>query len=218
MENKPIIPDTDKPAFLTPDGNLCRGAEEQYHFTCFDSFRTFGDFFNSWRKSTAFRLQELRDTKITYRENDLDLGPNFGHRYDIYYYQFRVGLLQIHASRVIMLSEGLIFSDDIKSTKDCEVSVEVLLDTFSPKAISYRDVREFLHSIARMLSSEHKDCFYTEPQYQGMTQRRYVIYAIEQAMAEAAWDNHRECNSPSPLVLRFNGTPTEWYSHLSAGP
>jgi hypothetical protein len=102
----PIFPNPDKPAFLTPDGKPRYGAEEPYHFERFDEFRSFGDILNSWRDSTPFRLQELLETKITYRKEELDLGPNYGHRYDIYHFQSRVGLLQIVASRVVMRAGG----------------------------------------------------------------------------------------------------------------
>jgi hypothetical protein len=105
--NTPIVPGTSKPRFLTGDGKPCYGAEEEYHFRCFDLFREFGDVMNDWRDATPFRLQELEDTKIIYRKGK-ELGPRYGHRYDIFYYQDKVGLLQISASGVIFseLEEG----------------------------------------------------------------------------------------------------------------
>jgi hypothetical protein len=75
------------PRFLAPDGKPCYGAEEKYHFILFEHFRQFGDFINSWRDSTPFRLQELRDTRISYPDGELNLGPNYGRRYEIFYYQ-----------------------------------------------------------------------------------------------------------------------------------
>ena len=47
-------------------------AEEKYHFILFEHFRQFSDFINFWRDSTPFRLQELRDTRISYPEGELD--------------------------------------------------------------------------------------------------------------------------------------------------
>jgi hypothetical protein len=82
-----ITPQDDRPRFLTPDGKPCYGAEEKYHFILFENFRQFGDFINSWRDSTPFRLQELRDTRISYPDGELNLGPNYGRRYEIFYYQ-----------------------------------------------------------------------------------------------------------------------------------
>jgi len=197
---------------LTPDGKPCFGAEEEYHFRCFDLFREFGDFINTWRHSTPFRLQELRDTKVTYREGELDLGPNYGHRYDIYYYQFRVGLLQIHASRV-MISEQTQLT---KGQEVQQVSVDICLNTFSPTLIPFNDMREYLNNIASMTTSDTKGCFYTEHQYQGMTQRGYALYAIEQAMMRVMWDNHNVSDDKAlPLTLWFSGAPTEWHSYLA---
>jgi hypothetical protein len=136
FEKRPIVPTTSRPPFLTPDGKPCFGAQEQYHFRCFDLFREFGDFINSWRDSTPFRLQELQDTKFTYREDELDLGPNYGHRYDIYYYQLRVGLLQISASAMLFF-----VSPSTSNTRDGqevqEVNVDISLNTFSPTIIPF---------------------------------------------------------------------------------
>jgi len=200
----PIFPNPDKPAFLTPDGKPRYGAEEPYHFECFDEFRSFGDIFNSWRHSTPFRLQELLETKVTYRKEELDLGPNYGHRYDVYHFQSRVGLLQIHASRVMR-------------AKDRDVCVSISLDAFSEPTLPFKDVKGFLSDIARMLSSETRNCEFTEHQYRGMTQRGYVLHAIEQAILGAIWDNQarQARDAPAPLTLWFQGTPTEWYESFS---
>lgn len=197
----PIFPNPDKPAFLTPDGKPRRGAKEPYHFERFDEFRSFGDIFNYWRDSTPFRLQELLETKITYRKEELDLGPNYGHRYDVYHFQSRVGLLQIHAGRVVMRAE------------DRDVCVSISLDAFSERTLPFKDVKGFLSDIARMLSNETRNCEFAEHPYRGMTQRGYVLRAIEQAMLEAVWDNQarRAHDAPAPLTLWFQGTPTEWY-------
>jgi hypothetical protein len=213
-QNKPIVPRPSEPRFLTPDGKPCYGAEEEYHFRCFDLFREFADFMNSWRMSTPFRLQELGDTKITYHDGELDLGPNYGHRYDIFYYQGKVGLLQIYAKRVIMSSDGLRFSDQVQ-IEEHEVHVDFSLDTFSPTIIPFKDIQEYLNCVARMTTSDTKQCFYTEHQYAGMSQRRYAIYAIEQAMMKVIWDNHNvESDKASPMTLFFSGAPTEWYRHF----
>jgi len=213
----PIIPNPDKPAFLTPDGKPRRGAEEPYHFERFDEFRSFGDIFNSWRGSTPFRLQELLETKITYRKEELDLGPNYGHRYDVYHFQSRVGLLQIHASRVVMQGGWLYLEPH-----DGGVCVSISLDAFSEHTLPFKEVKGFLTDIARMLSSESRNCESTEHRYHGMTQRGAVLHVIEQAILEAIWDNQarREHDAPAPLTLWFQGTPTEWYesfSQLSGG-
>jgi hypothetical protein len=214
-EKRPIVPSISRPPFLTPDGKPCYGAEEQYHFHCFDLFREFGDFINRWRDSTPFRLQELQNTKISYREGELDLGPNYGHRYDIYYYQLQVGVLQIFSGRVMMSSAGLHFSEDVQQEEQ-QVHVDISVNTFSPTIIPFDDVRPYLECIARMTTSDTKQCFYTEHQYQGMTQRRYALYAIEQAMMRVMWDNHNvNDNKASPMTVWFPGTPTEWYKHLA---
>ena len=210
----PIFPNPDKPAFLTPDGKPRYGAEEPYHFERFDEFRSFGDIFNSVAHSTPFRLQELSETKITYRKEELDLGPNYGHRYDIYHFQSRVGLLQIVASRVVMQA-GFLYLEPHSADRD--VSVSISLDAFSERTLPFKDVKGFLSDIARMLSSESQNCEFTEHQYRGMTQRGYVLHAIEQAMLEAIWDNQarQAHDAPAPLTLRFQGTPTEWYERFS---
>jgi len=208
LQDRPIVPRPSKPRFLTPDGKPCYGADEEYHFRCFDLFLEFGDFMNSWRESTPFRLQELVDTTITYRDGESYLGPNYGRRYDVFYYQARVGLLQIHASRVIMSSD-----DD----QEQEVHVDISLHTFSPTILPFKDVHGYLSCVARMTTRDTKQCFYTEYQYQGMTQRSYAIYAIEQAMMKVIWDNHNvKGEKTSPMTLFFSGAPTEWYRHLPA--
>jgi hypothetical protein len=52
--------------------------------------------------------------------------------------------------------------------------------------------------------------------YQGMTQRGYALYTIEQAMMRVMWDNHNvNDDRASPLTLSFSGAPTEWYSYLA---
>jgi hypothetical protein len=213
FEKRPIVPTTSRPPFLTPDGKPCFGAEEQYHFRCFNLFREFGDFINQWCHSTPFRLQELQDTKITYREGELDLGPNYGHRYDIYYFQLKVGLLQVHAGRVMMSSAGLHFSEDIRQEEQ-DVHVDISVHTFSPVIIPFNDVQKYLGCIARMTTSDAKECFYTG--HQDMTQRSYVLYAIEQAMMRVMWDNHNVAHDKAlPMTLWFSGAPTEWCKHLA---
>jgi hypothetical protein len=203
-DQTPIIPQHDKPVFLTPNGKPCLGTEEKYDFILFDCFRTFGEFFNSWRGSTPFRLQELSDTRITYRLGKLDLGPRYGHRYEIFYYQSKVGLLQIYASR--------------SPIEDERVAVDIVLDA-PERMIPYDALRDFLFDIARMLSSDQKDCYYTDYQYRGMTQRDYAIYAIEQAMMRALWDNtgsmkERQHEKFSPITIDFVGAPTEWIEQI----
>ena len=97
------------------------------------------------------------------------------------------------------------------------VAVDVSMDTFSAKVIPYKHVRDFLESLARMLSSSDKLCLYTEPQYPDMTRRGYVHHAIEQAVMQALWDNCGVSCGPS-LVLHFSGAPIEWLNYLSANP
>jgi hypothetical protein len=211
LENKPIVPTTSGPAFLTPDGNPCYGAQEEYHFRCFDLFREFGAFINRWRDSTPFRLQELQDTKITYREGDVDLGPNYGHRYDIYYYQLNVGLLQIYAHGVTFVCEH-----DTKEDQVQRVGVHICLNTFLPTIIPFDDVRKYLYCIARMTTSDTKQCFYTEHQYQGFTELRYAFYAIDEAMMRVMWNNRNvDDEKVSPMIVWFAGAPTDWYKYLA---
>jgi hypothetical protein len=221
-----IVPQHDKPTFLTPTGKPCLGAEEKYHFILFDCFRTFGEFFNSWRDSTPFRLEELSDTRITYWLGESDLGPNYGHRYKIFFNKSRVGLLQIYAVRVIMTTEGLIFSE-AADIQDYRVNVDIALDA-PARMIPYDALKDFLFSVARMLSRDQKDCYYTEHQYGGMTQRDAIhagmtqrdraIYTIEQAMMRALWDNAgsmKERQDEFSLIkVFFSGTPTEWIEYL----
>jgi hypothetical protein len=218
QHDEPIIPQHDKPKFLTPTGKPCYGAEEKYHFIVFDCFRTFGEHFNSWRDSTPFRLQELSDTRITYRLGELDLGPNYGHRYEIFYYQSRVGLLQISTGRAMMTTEGLIFSEAVTDIQDYGVSVQIFLDA-PARMIPYDALKNFLFELALMLSSDQKDCYFTEPQYRGMTQHGYAIYAIEQAMMGALWDNAGSMKERqhefSLITVHFAGTPTEWYKIIA---
>jgi hypothetical protein len=212
-DQTPIVPQHDKPTFLTPTGKPCLGAEEKYHFILFDRFRTFGEFFNSWRHSTPFRLEELSDTKITYPLGELDLGPNYGHRYEIFYYESRVGLLQIYAVRVMMTTKGLIFSE-AADIQDHEVSVDIALDA-PARMIPYDALKGFLFNVARMLSSDQKNCYYTEHQYRGMTQHDYAIYAIEQAIMRALWDNAGSMKERQSVIkVHFSGTPTEWIEYL----
>ena len=94
MSLEPLMPMDCKPRFLTPDGRPRRGAEHDYQFKCFELFRSFGDFFNFWRQSTPFRLQELDDTQIKREVLGVEIEDIYGHRYDVYYYKYRVGLLQ----------------------------------------------------------------------------------------------------------------------------
>jgi hypothetical protein len=215
-DQTPIIPQHEKPVFLTPNGKPCSGAKEKYHFILFDCFRTFGEFFNSWRDSTPFRLQELSDTRITYRLGELDLGPNYGHRYDIFYYRSKVGLLQIHASPVT--TQGIIASEAIMDIQDYRVFVDLVLDACA-RMIPYDAVKGFLFDVARMLTSDQKDCSYVEHQYRGMTERGAAIYAIEQAMMRALWDNagsikENQHDKFSPITIWFSGTPTEWIEYI----
>jgi hypothetical protein len=206
----PVWFSPNKPSFLTPDGKSCFGAEEPYHFECFEQFRNFGDFMNSWRGSTPFRLRELPDTQITYRVDELDLGPNYGHRYEIYYNQSMVGLLQIHASRLAVADHGLQPSEDLQALH--QVSVSISLNAFSPIPVPFDDVRDYLLCIIRMTTHSQIKCFYTEPQYHGMTQRTYALYALNQAMMRTMWDNRviKDSNG-SPLSLWFSGMPIEWH-------
>jgi hypothetical protein len=212
---KTVISIETKPRYLTPDGNPCFGAEEDYHFSVFELFRGFGDFFNSWRSSTAFRLRELQDTKITYR--DLDLGPNYGHRYNVYHDQFKVGLLQISASRVqFSRSDGLTFSETVQQIDHLEVHVNIFLDPFSTTTMSFKEVKAFLEAVAQMTTSATQGCSYTG--YEGITQRQYVKKAIETAMQEALWNSHLTTSDragPS-LHLFFAGLPTDWYGMPSS--
>jgi hypothetical protein len=201
-----IIPQHDKPRFLTPNGEPCYGAEEKYHLILFECFQQFGEWVNWWRDSTPFRLQELSDTRITYAPGELDLGPHYGRRYEIFYYQSKVGLLQICASGVVMTTEGLTFSEYITAIEDHKVSVDFTLND-PARTIPYDTLKGFLFNLASLLSSDQKDCHYTEHQYRGMTERGYAIYAIEQAMMRALWDN-------APLKVHFSGTPTQWIENV----
>ena len=208
--------DTSKPRFLTPDGKPCWGAEEDYHFAVFEYFRDFGDFFNSWRQSTAFRLLELQDTAVTYRKGDLDLGANYGHRYNVCYQQRRIGLLQISASRIqYSKKDGLVFSETVKQAVDLKVAVDILLDPFFTVPVPFKEVREFLENIVRYTTSEDKECNYTG--YDGVSERRYALETVGVAMQEALWNGKTittESGGPS-LHLFYFGAPTEWYRQIS---
>jgi hypothetical protein len=205
-----------KPRYLTPDGNTCSGAEEDYHFGVFELFREFCEFFNHWRESTPFRLRELQDTKITYRLGHLDLGPNYGHRYNVYHSQNKVGLLQICASRVqFSRMDGLTFSEEMRQIEDLQVHVDILLDELVTTTVPFKEVREFLEDVARMTTNETQQCSYTG--YDGITQRQYVMKAVDTAMQEALWNSHLATSDKAKpsLHLWFSGLPTDWYRIVS---
>jgi hypothetical protein len=151
-------------------------------------------------------LQELRDTRISYPDGELNLGPNYGRRYEIFYYQKKLAYYKSTPLGRVMTSEGLLFSEYITGIRDYGVSVDIALDA-SERVIPYNALKDYLFNLARMLSSDRNGCHYTEHQYRGMTQRDYANYAIEQAMIRAIWDN-------APVALHFFGTPTGWIEYI----
>jgi hypothetical protein len=143
------------------------------------------------------------------------LGPNYGHRYDIYFYQSHVGLLQISATRMKMSEAGLNFAENVES-EQLEVHVDLFLDPFSTKTIPFKEAREFLANLVRMTTSDTKECFYTG--YKGVTQRQYANSAIDRAMMEILWNNQNiSRDNARPLMrLFYFGVPTEWYQRVSS--
>jgi hypothetical protein len=94
--SEPIAVKHDRPKSLTPDGNERWGAEK-HDFECFQSFWYFADWINKLYSdlSEPIRLQELGDTSI--RGSLSREAPAYGRRYDIFYNQTKIGLLQIRA-------------------------------------------------------------------------------------------------------------------------
>ena len=101
----------------------------------------------------------------------------YGHRYDVYYYKYRVGLLQVSASP----NTCGMFSENIQNV-DCKVHVDVALDLFSSVFISFDEIVEFLKRLARMLSDVLRGA---NTPITDMTERRYVEKRIERALTRS---------------------------------
>jgi hypothetical protein len=115
FEAEPITVRHDTPRSLTPQGE--ESWAEPYDHECFQWFWYFADSINEMYSSLSepIRLQELRDTRI---RGSLDRGsPAYGRRYDIYYNQCKIGLLQIRASL-----------DRYRNPENKSVDVEIVLD------------------------------------------------------------------------------------------
>lgn len=162
------------------------------------------------RESTPFRLQELIDTQIKTEitGTGIKIEDIYGHRYDVYYYKYRVGLLQVSASPIV--------SGDIQDV-GCRVHVDIELDPFGSVFISFDEMVEFLKCLARMLSDASEECEY--PDYKDMTEQRYVENTIELALTRALWnrDERQERQNPKrpSLEIWFSGMPSEWYQYIS---
>jgi hypothetical protein len=131
----------DPPKNLTPDGERRYGAED-YDFECFMLFWYFGEAVNRDLGDSPFKIQEISDTNIS---GDLSSeGPAYGRRYEIFYNQVKLGLLQIMASHHRHFDK-----------QDQSVYAHATLDGAPITALPYATLYGFLQT-NRGLSHQHR--------------------------------------------------------------
>jgi len=196
---EPITVKHNTPRSLTPDGKECFGAEKQ-DFECFQSFWYFADWINKLYTdlSEPIRLQELGDTRI--RGSRASEGPAYGRRYDIYYNQCKIGLLEICAG----LERH--FDQENKS-----VDVEITIDRIPPTVLPYSDVYGFLQTVASLVTSTERPKYSHLPE--GETEYEHALSVIQAAITEVMWNMHDKDNWWPELKVELSGTPDHYY-HL----
>jgi hypothetical protein len=197
----PITVKHDTPRSLTPDEKECFGAEK-HDFECFQSFWYFADCINKLYSdlSGPIRLQELGDTLI--QGSLSNHGPAYGRRYDIFYNQCKIGLLEICA--------GL---DRHFDPENKSVDLEITIDRVPPTMLPYSVVYGFLQSIASLVTSAHR------PKYPGntayaKTEYQHAMSEIRTAISELMWNMHRDDDWFSELQIELSGTPDHYYRLL----
>lgn len=195
FDGEPIAVRHDTPQSLTPDGETCFGADE-IDFKCFSEFWYFSEYINKIYAdlSEPFRLQELGDTTIT--GSSADSGPAYGRRYDIYYNQCKVGLVEITA--------------DMLST-DGSVWVEVNFNRIPPRILPFSDVYGFLATVASLVTSTKKEAVSVGK----MSEYENAVSDIKFFMLEAVWQIGDDPDDLGPdLSVSFSGRPDRYYELL----
>lgn len=194
LESGPIEVQHKSPTSLTPDGKECWGADKD-DFQCFNDFWYFADWVNKLYSGTSgpIRLQELNDTLISGRMSSDS--PAYGRRYEIYYNQCNVGILQIMA-------------DLMDYPQDRSVYIEARFDECSPRLLPFSDLFDFLRDVARLVTSRKKEAFYGA----GENEYTYAIEAVRHAMLELVWETSDDF-TPS-LEIYFTGRPDNYFRYL----
>ena len=195
---EPITVKHDTPRSLTPDGKELWGVQKR-DFDLFQSFWYFADWINKLYGdlSEPIRLQELKDTEI--KGSLSSERPAYGRRYDIFYNQCKIGLLQICASPRSHLNPN-----------DKTVDVEITIDGVPPTVLPYSNVYGFLQTIASLVASMERPKFEHLPD--GDTEYEHAMSDIRAAIIEFMWNMHGDNWWPE-LKVELSGTPDHYY-HL----
>ena len=200
LYSKPKTVKHNPPKNLTPDGKERYGAEK-YDFECFLLFWFFGEAVNGELQDSATRIQEINSTDLSLPPHSMD-GPAYGRRYEIFYNQVKIGLLEIEAN-----------SGWPPNKWDKSVFAHIALDRVPVTALPHHAVRGFLGTIAGLVTSEKKP--------RGSTSEyEHASSTINYEVAETMWGVLHAYTLAEPfggddLAVHLSGTPDRYY-HLEA--
>ena len=198
FRSKPIEVKHKPPKNLTTDGQERFGAEA-YDFEFFREFWFFGEAANRSFKDGPWRLQEIDETEIS-GMGLAGYGPAYGRRYEIFFNQVKMGLLQIIASH----------HRDFEK-QDKSVIAEIELDAFPVTALPYSHIRGFLSGLAGLLTKIKR------PDDGGKSEYEQATSNIENALSEAMWDVVSDYTLSEQhsfwgdFTVRIDGTPEQYY-------
>jgi hypothetical protein len=197
--SEPIKVQHKPPNDLTPDGKQRWGAED-YDFECFRALWFFGQAANQHLEYARFRLQEIGETEIS---GDLSSdGPEYGRRYEIFYNQVKLGLLQIMARHERHFDK-----------QDRSVYAEITIDGVPVTALPYENVYGFLVTIASLVTSTSR-----RPHDGPKTEYEAALSDIQYKLMDAMWRTSRDYTLTEQSTwfwdfkVRLCGTPDLYYA------